>query len=94
MSYEEMTRAVTKPHNLSMEDRKKLSVSGVEEVESFDDTEIVMVTAGGSLIVRGSDLNISKLSLDSGEVSIQGLISDLSYQEVAPSGSLWARLFR
>ncbi|MGN1001521.1 MAG: sporulation protein YabP [Oscillospiraceae bacterium] len=93
MSYEERTKTVAKPHDLTMEDRKKLSVSGVEEVESFDDTEIVMTTSGGSLIVRGSGLNISKLDLDRGEVSVQGLISDLSYQEVAPSGSLWARLF-
>jgi len=94
MPYEDKAKIAHKPHNIHMEDRKKLNISGVEEVESFDESQIVMITEGGSLIVKGSDLNISKLSLESGDVSIQGLVTDLCYEEFAPSGSLWARLFR
>lgn len=93
MAYEDRTRTPVRPHNVTMEERKRLSVTGVEEVESFDDGQVVMLTSGGTLIVKGSELNISKLNLDSGDVSIQGLVTELCYEEVAPSGSLWARLF-
>ena len=96
MSDEEINRAtaaVKKPHNIAMEGRKQLSVSGVEEVESFDEKEIVMLTSCGTLIIRGEDLSVSRLSVDSGDVNVQGTVISLGYEEVAPSGSLWARLF-
>ena len=97
MSYDEKSRAATaavkKPHNLAMEGRRQLSISGVEEVESFDEHEIIMTTSCGSLIIRGDDLSISRLSVDAGDVNVQGIITSLCYEEVAPSGSLWARLF-
>lgn len=93
MAYEENRKTVQKPHSVIMEERKKLSVSGVNDVESFDDTQIVMHTVCGDLIIKGSDLQIDKLSLDTGDVNVTGLISELSYEEVAPSGSLWTKLF-
>jgi sporulation protein YabP len=96
MSYDERGRQavpVRKPHSLSLEARKQLTISGVEEVESFDEREIVMTTSCGSLIIRGEELSVSRLSVESGDVTVRGLVSALSYEEVAPSGSLWARLF-
>lgn len=93
MSYEENRKSAQRPHSVIMEERKKLSVSGVEDVESFDDTEIVMRTVCGDLIIRGSELQIDKLSLDTGDVNVMGIVSELSYEETAPSGSLWTKLF-
>lgn len=93
MAYEEKTRSVGKPHHVIMEERSKLSVTGVEDVPSFDEDQIVMRTAQGSLIVRGSNLHIGKLTLDSGEVAIDGLVNELCYEENAPSGGFWSRLF-
>ncbi len=96
MSYEERGRPAAparKPHTLAMEARRQLTLSGVEEVESFDENEIVMTTSCGSLVIRGEGLSISRLSVDAGDVTVQGLVSSLSYEEAAPSGSLWARLF-
>ena len=97
MSYEEKSRgtaaAVKKQHNVAMEGRGNLTLSGVEEVESFDEKEIVMTTSCGALIVRGENLSISRLSVDAGDVNVQGTIISLHYEEVAPSGSLWTRLF-
>ena len=61
MGYEELRTA---GHHLILEDRENLTVSGVEEVESFDENTIVMETAQGLLIVRGEGLHIEKLSLD------------------------------
>ncbi len=94
MLYEEKEKISAKPHNIILEDRTRLSVSGVIEVDSFDDRQIVTLTSKGSLILRGTDLHIDKLSLDSGELVVTGLITDLGYEETAPGGSLWSRLFK
>lgn len=93
MTMAEKQKSAVRRHNVIMEDREKLSVSGVEEVASFDEAEIIMTTVCGSLIIRGSGLKIDKLSLDTGDVAITGLITDLCYEEVANSQSLWAKLF-
>ncbi len=95
MLYEEKEKIVPKSHNIIMEDRAHLSVSGVLDVESFDDRQIIARTPTGNLIIRGGDLHIDKLSLDSGELVVTGLITDLGYEETAAGGgSLWSRLFK
>lgn len=94
MAAAEKNTVTSRAHNLIMENREKLSVSGVEEVESFDEAEISMQTSRGRLIIRGSGLHIESLSLDTGDTEIRGLVTDLSYEEVSQSGSLWTRLFK
>ena len=94
MLNEEKEMLSARPHNVILEDRTRLSVSGVMDVESFDDRQIVAKTSKGSLILRGSDLHIDKLSLDTGELVVTGLITDLGYEETAPGGNLWSRLFK
>ena len=78
MPYEEM-RPVG--HHLVLEERESLTVSGVEEVESFDENTIVMVTVQGVLIVRGEELHIEKLSLDGGDLKVEGMVESLTYEE-------------
>ena len=94
MAYEEKIKQAPKPHNVIMEDRSKVTVSGVEDVDSFDEKEIVISTTKGNLVIRGSELHIGKLSLDAGELKVEGYITDLSYEEPAQGGSVWSRLFR
>ena len=90
MPYEE-TRPVG--HHLILEDRENLTVSGVEEVESFDETTIVMYTAQGTLIVRGEGLHIEKLSLDGGDLKVEGMVESLTYEESRRNkGGFFARL--
>ncbi len=93
MAYEEKPKTAVKPHSLSLEDRGKLSVTGVEDVESFDEAVIVMNTSQGNLIVRGSGLHIGKINLEVGELRVEGLISDLSYEEKSSSGGFWSKVF-
>jgi len=89
-------RTTVQPHNIVMEGRKKLSISGVDDVESFDEHEIVMGTAQGVLVLMGKDLRIEKLSLDTGEVIIEGTIDKLEYEsDSEDSGEgFFARLFK
>ena len=83
------------PHNCILEDRKKLSVSGVNDVGSFDEQTIVATTDCGELTIRGEKLHITKLSLEVGELCIEGKISALQYADVTvKSGSFLSRVFR
>ena len=80
------------PHKLQLSERKTLSMTGVTEVVSFDETCVVLQTSLGLLIVQGQQLSLKNLSLDGGQVAVDGTISALSYEEPRQSG--WRRLFR
>lgn len=81
-------------HHVVLEGRGRLNVSGVEEVERFDEEEIVMETTQGRLIVRGSGLHIETLSLDGGELRVEGEVDGLTYEETVQSGGgFFSRLF-
>ncbi len=91
MPYEELN--VAGEHHLVLEDRERLTVSGVEEVESFDENAIVMVTGQGVLVVRGEGLHIEKLSLDGGDLKVEGTVESLTYEEGRQGrGSFLSRL--
>ena len=96
MPYDEKNSRPDGPHHLILEGREQLSVSGVEEVESFDENTIVMYTSRGTLIVRGQGLHIEKLSLDGGDLKVEGDIDSLTYEDSGreKAGGLLARLFR
>lgn len=68
-------------HRLELTGREHLTVSGVEDVERFDETGIIMSTAAGVLVVTGEDLHIDKLSLDGGELHVDGRIDSIAYEE-------------
>lgn len=84
----------TARHQITLEGRRRLSVTGVSDVESFDETEIVMQTVQGTLIVRGEELYVGRLSLDTGDVTLEGVVDRLEYETEAPSGGLLSRLFK
>ena len=73
------------PQRIEMTARSHLSVTGVEDVDRFDENEIVMNTGEGVLIVTGEGLHIGKLSLDGGELHVDGRIDSLSFED-APAG--------
>ena len=80
-------------HHLELIGRERLVISGVEDVDRFDETSIIMSTAAGTLIVTGEDLHIGKLSLDGGELHVDGRIDSLSYEEENHGGGgFWSRL--
>lgn len=93
MGYEDKTAASAKPHRIVLDERARLSVTGVNDVLSFDEDRIVMHTVKGELTVVGEGLHIGKLSLDTGELCVEGKVSDLSYEEASPAGGFWSRLF-
>lgn len=80
---EKRTVKQTKPdilHNLILENRRKLSVSGIDEVESFNEEEIILRTRNnGILVIKGMELHINKLNVDSGDVNILGEVTSMDY---------------
>ena len=81
-------------HRLELDGRERLVVSGVEDVERFDENGIVMSTSAGILTVTGEGLHIGKLSLDGGELHVDGRIDSLNYEDPAlGGGGLLRRLF-
>ena len=82
------------PNNVIMESRSRLSVSGVEEVDSFDEGSVVMYTSAGLLTVRGSGLHIDKLTIDGGELGVEGRIDSLQYEDTHEKSGFFSRLFK
>lgn len=81
-------------HRLELTGREHLTVSGVEDVERFDETGIIMSTSAGTLIVTGEDLHIGKLSLDGGELFVDGRIDSVAYEDTGGGrGGFFSRLF-
>ena len=93
MAHEEQRATPARFHSLSLQGREKLSLTGVEDVSGFDESLIVLSTALGALTVRGEGLHIDRIDLDAGQLEVRGKVQELSYDEPAPSGSLWQRLF-
>ena len=95
MAYENDCFPEESSHRILLEGRTRLAVSGVEEVESFDENTIVMLTERGTLVVRGSELHIEQLSLDGGDLKVEGQVEALTYEDDGGSrGGLFSRLFR
>jgi len=67
--------------NLVLENREKLSISGVLDVLSFDDQVVIVETELGLLTIKGDNLHINKLSIDTSEVIVEGEIYHLAYSE-------------
>ena len=93
MAYE---GALSAPHHVVIEERKSLTVSGVEDVERFDENSIVLSTSKGAMVVSGENLHIAKLSLDGGDLKVEGDIDAVSYEDDGPAshGGFLSRLLR
>ena len=82
------------PHTVILENRASLTVTGVSNVDSFDEQVVVAYTDYGELVIRGNGLKINKLSVETGDLTLDGEVVSLSYTEVRPNGSVFSRIFR
>jgi len=93
MAYVETQKAAQREHALNMQNRAKLSLTGVVDVNGFDETLIVLATSQGALAIRGEALHIDRIDLNAGELDVRGKIRELSYEEPTSPGGFWSRLF-
>lgn len=87
-----------KTHKISMVNRTTCGISGVNDVLAFDNHEILLETEQGILMMKGNELHVGRLSLDKGEIDVEGKIDSLTYSEQlgcdTKSESLLMRLFK
>ncbi len=82
------------PHQVILQNRQQVELTGVSDVDSFDDTVVVAYTSLGDLTVRGAQLHVKRLDLDSGILSVEGQIDCLQYSESRRSSGFFGRLLR
>ena len=82
--------------NLILENREKLNVSGVNDVLSFDDEVVIMETELGMLTIKGENIKINKLNIDTSEIIVEGRINNLSYSDhqVKSEGGIFGKIFK
>ncbi len=87
-----------KAHKLILSNRRTGTITGVADVISFDISEVLLETEQGMLMIKGADLHVNRLTLEKGEIDIEGRIDSLAYSEVTSfqkqGESLIGRLFR
>lgn len=95
---EEKRNVSNRSHNMILENRKKMSVSGVEHVISFDPELIILVTVQGNITIKGTELDIKKLNLDDGNLAIEGYINSIVYSDKddisSKSAGFFSKMFR
>lgn len=79
------------PHKLTLEQREKLTMTGVTEVVSFDESAVILHTQLGTLTVQGENLQLKTLSIDGGQVAVDGHIGALVYEEPRQGGGFFRR---
>ena len=89
----DMTEQQEMAHDLKLEGREKLTLNGITEVISFDDTAVVLKTALGTLVVQGSQLQLKNLSPEGGQVVVDGSVTSLVYEQLRSDRGFWQRLF-
>lgn len=67
--------------NVILENREKMNISGVSDVESFDEGSVVLYTELGTLIIKGEALKMNHLNIENGEVAIEGYVHSCTYQD-------------
>jgi sporulation protein YabP len=84
-------------HHIQLDERRKATISGVAEVESFNDQEVIMALDDCTLSLLGEQLHISKLNLDEGQLVVEGNIFSLDYSDTetrSSGGGLFSRMYR
>jgi sporulation protein YabP len=81
-------------HDLIIESRKKVTLTGIVDVESFDEETIVARSHCGEICIKGSSLKISRLSVESGDMTVEGQVDSVAYSEARSAGNFLSRVFR
>ena len=90
-------RKIKKPHSVILENRHQVIISGIEDVDSFDESSVVFFTDLGLLTIKGSDLHINKLSVENGDASVEGEIYSVTYTDDMPNSkgmSFLSKMFK
>lgn len=96
---EETRRLDQKTHRVTIDERARLTVTAVEDVDSFNENEVIFLTSVGMMTVTGEDLHIKRLDLEDGSIVIDGMIEAIDYADheelrMNTKGKLFGKVFR
>lgn len=98
MMEEGMRRIESRPHKVTIEGRERVTITSVEDIDSFNENEVIFLTGLGMMTILGDDLHIAKLNLEDGVLVIEGTIESLDYadhEEMRMSkGKLFGKVFK
>ena len=84
----------SRAHTIALNDRKRLCITGVEDVDCFNEQLVVLQTTLGTLTITGAGLNVSQLNLEDGRVALEGEVDAMEYSGGKRRGGVLGRLFR
>ena len=90
-------KKILSTHSLMLENRQNGRITGVKDIKSFDEKEILLFTQAGKLVIKGEQLNVKQLDLEKGEVDLEGKVDSLTYLSKNTDNrdeSLFRRMFR
>ena len=76
-----MEKESERSHTLSMENRRKAMLTGIDEVLAFDENQVILRTDGGEIVLTGENLHVTKLLLDDGQMAVEGKIDGVFYTQ-------------
>ncbi|MEL7602635.1 MAG: sporulation protein YabP [Bacillota bacterium] len=89
------SKSRARAHSVHIDNRCRTNITGVSDVESFNEQEIILQTEAGGLRIEGEGLHLSKLNLDDGQVAIEGEVYAMEYEPTVPEHrGLFSRMFR
>ena len=92
---EEKRNELKSAHSILIDERERIKVSGVTDVDSFDENEIILYTSDGGVVLSGEDFKINRLNVESGDVEIEGFINEIKYtNSTQTSGGFWSKIFK
>ena len=92
MAYDEKGRMEPGPHRLSLEDRQHLVLTGVTDVDSFDENTVLLRTNRGLVSVRGEGLQLRSLNVEGGQAAVDGTVTAIVYEGAPRQGGFLRRL--
>ena len=88
-------KALIMPHTVTIKSRTSLVLTGITDIDSFNEEQVSVFTAEGELVIMGQGLHIGKIDVDKGELTLDGQIDSLEYTDnPAPGAKIWEKLFR
>ena len=88
-------KVIRAQHNIIMENRRQLTITGVMDIDSFDENSVILFTDLGELTIKGEALHINRIDVDSGDLLMEGEIEQLYYTDNQPQkGGFLSKLFR
>lgn len=89
---------ISKSHKLEIDNRKRTTLTGIKDVVAFDIHQVLLESVMGMVLIKGTDLKVTRLSLEKGEVDVEGHVDSVTYSEVKAYGekgkSLIKRMFQ